>query len=64
MRGKNKKNEKVNKVEKAVKKVTDPIEKVGKELRTLMSWIDNKEEVEVTVNIKGILEQQKEKVTK
>ena len=41
-----------------------PIEKVGAELRTLMSWIDNKEEVEVTVNIKGILEQQKEKVTK
>ena len=40
------------------------IEKVGAELRTLMSWIDNKEEVEVTVNIKGILEQQKEKVTK
>ena len=32
MRGKNKKNEKVNKVEKAVKKVTDPIEKVGKEV--------------------------------
>ena len=33
MRGKNKKNEKVNKVEKAVKKVTDPIEKVGKEFK-------------------------------
>lgn len=40
------------------------IEKVGKELRTLMSWITpDKQEVEVTVNIKGIIDQQKEKVT-
>ena len=37
MRGKNKKNEKVNKVEKAVKKVTDPIEKVGKEFKIVFT---------------------------
>ena len=45
MRGKNKKNEKVNKVEKAVKKVTDPIEKVGKEFKPdteskTVAWTD------------------------